>query len=328
MSSRRLSASRLRTIYARQAHPGWDETYLPSICATPSEAPSISRAYVLTPGKLEGRQVHLLSKPELSACLLGLYHPDVIGLQEQRMLSPEPAVHPLSNFPGETDIRLPPLKGVIDVADRLGYLPLLPTVKVFDPDHRDAARTVVFPWAGDLLFALKKEKGGAFLVNWTIKSEHASFKRPVIDHRCQKARAKAEFRLLARHEIEIVYYQDAGIPTFQLAGEDIDHHVVANLRQLFLHHRRKIGLTAEQYQEILHRYAVALESGIAPGEVILSFTQRQRFSIDQVRSSLYQAIWNRQLRVDLFRPILINVPLHPETKDVLDVYGAWFRAAP
>ena len=99
---------------------------------------------------------------------------------------------------------------------------------------------------------------------------------------------------------------------------------IRDSRQLFLHHRRPLGLTDEQKWEMLHKFGIALQERISPAEIITAYVERQRFSVEQCRSILWQAIWHRQLRVDLFRPLLINQPLHPETRDILDVYAEWF----
>ncbi len=320
-----ICPERLKTIYRRQANtPPWDGSYVPSTLATPQEAPSISRAFIMTPEKFGVREIHLLSTPERNAALLGLYHPAIVGLQEQRMLSPEPAMHPLWTWAGIDRTRLTPFKGVIDVAERLGHLDLLPKVKVPNPDAPDSPLTMVFPWTGDLLWAIKGKGEALHCVNWTVKSEYEEFKRPC-SHRDGKPRGNDSARTIARHQIEQSYYHDAGIPTVRVADECIDCDVASNLRQLFLHHRRELRLNKEQCWEIQHKYQIALESGNPPSEVIIDLTGRQRFTLDQCRSLLYQLIWYRQLRVDLFQPVLINRPLHPETRDVLEVYAHWFR---
>jgi hypothetical protein len=326
-SKKGISAVRLMTIYRRQSNPSWDDSYKPSILATPQEAPSKSRAYILTPQKLNCRETHLLSTPERNAALLGLYHPRVIGLQEQRMLSPEPALHPLWTMPGVDRTSLPSFKGVIDVAERLGFLDILPRVKVPHPKNIGSQMIMVFPWCGDLLWAIKHDTGSIYCVNWTIKEERAHFKRPSIPRDGKPQRQEVTRDVIARHEVEMSYYEEANIRTIQVANEDIDNHVAANLHQLFLHHRRDLGLTVNQREEILHRFQVAFEAGIPPVDVILSFAERGRFSVEQCRSYLFQAIWFRQLRVDLFKPILINRPLHPESKDVIEVYANWFKGA-
>lgn len=320
--SKGINEARLKSIYSRQGTPGWGQDYTPSILATPQEAPSISHAITMTPSKLNGRETHLLSLPERNACLLGLYNPQVIGLQEQRMLSPEPCQHPLGSFPEEGRAVLPPLKGIIDVADRLEYLDLLTRLNVENRNVPGNLVPVVFPWVGDLLWALKDTSGKIFNVNWSVKGTYIDFKRPSIN--CS-GKAKEARRALGRHEIEKIYYQDAGIRTVLVADEGIDRHVSANLRQLFLHHRRSLHLTVEQRDEILEKYRSAMEIGIPPIEVIIQFSERGRYTVDQCRSLLWQAIWNRELRVYLFNPILINRPLMHEIRDVIDVYSDWFK---
>lgn len=324
-SKKGITAARLKTIYQRQSNPGWDATYLPAILATPQEAPSISRAFILTPEKLAGREAHTLSVAERDAALLGFYHPDVLGLQEQRMLSPEPTVHPLWSYSEIDRSALKPLKGVIDVAERLDLLDILPRISVPDPEVPGQRMTVVFPWCGDLLWVIAAPGGYIYCVNWTIKDKRQSFVTASPRRNGGPPPREASRELLARHEIEAEYYADAGIRTVRVTGEEISFHVAANLRQLFLHHRRDLSLTAEQQEEILEKYRWALQLGITPGEVISIFTERGRYSVDQCRSVFYQAIWNRDLRLDLFRPILINRPMNPETLDVLEVYGDWFR---
>lgn len=316
-----INASRLKTMYERQASPSWDGDYVPAILATPQEAPSISRAFILTPEKLQTREVHLLSTPERNAALLGLYHPDVIGLQEQRMLSPEPSPHPLWTFPGMNRAGLPAIKGLIDVADRLGYLNLLKRITVENENEPSGHSSLIFPWIGDLLWAIRTASGAVFNINWTVKSSYAGFK-----HSFPRAKKTSDMaRVLARHETEKAYYEDAGIKTVQIADEAIDSHVAANLRQLFLHHRYQLGMTVEQRAEILHKFQCALDAGVPPVEVILQFSGRGRFTVHQCRALFYQAIWNRELRIDLFHPILINLPQRPEERDVLDVWADWFR---
>lgn len=316
---------RLKTIYGRQKECYWDDRYLAGIFATPQEAPSVSRAYVLTPEKLGGRETHVLSTPERNAALLGLYHPQVVGLQEQRMLSPMFAQHPLWTWPGIDRTTLKPLSGVIDVADRLGYLKQLPLVWVPHPTAPDHKMSVVLPWCGDLLWALNTPANGICCINWTVKGNHEDFIRPLAPLQQKRPAPRLSQALLARHEIEAAYYCDAGIRTVRVAGDDIDAHVVANLRQLFNHHRRPLALRPDQRQEILEKYRTALQLGVPPSDVIELLVGRGRYSVHQCRSLLYQAIWNRELRVDLFRPVLINRPLRPEERDVADVYAAWFQ---
>ena len=52
--------------------------------------------------------------------------------------------------------------------------------------------------------------------------------------------------------------------------------------------------------------------------------------VDQRRSyeckiEMYQSIWQRQLRIDLFQYFFFDHALIPESRDVLDLYGEWFK---
>lgn len=323
MGKKGINEQRLKTIYLRQREPRWDSTYQPAILATREEAPSCSRAAILTPEKL-GREVHVLSRSEKAAALLGLYHPQFIGLQEQRMLSPQGAPHPLFTMPGVQGILLSPLRGVIDVASRLGYLQMLPKITVPDPAQVDTKRAVVFPFVGDLLWAVRDQEQIRCL-NWTVKDKSESFKKRKLIGARKTNRVTETEQAIARHTIERVFYEDAGIPTVQVAGDQIDLQVVGNLRQLFLHHRRKLRVNDEQRIALEERFRSALQTDIPPADAILSFLRHQKVESTDAVSCLYQMVWRRQLRVDLFAPILIDRPLRPETRDVLDVYAQWFR---
>lgn len=323
-----ISPTKLKTIYQRQQSPTWDLTYVPGILATPQEAPSSSRAFNLIPKKFGCREIHLLSIGERDAALLGIYHPIVVGIQEQRMLSPEPVMHPLWTYPGIDRSSLRHLNGVIDVAERLNLLDVLPRIKVSHPEKSDEQLTLIYPWCGDLLWAIARPGGRIECINWTIKDKRQNFMR-AWPSRFGKLRSSEPTRsILARHEIEAVYYADAGIQTIQIAGEEIDKHVAANLRQLFLHHRQELSISDVQRSEILQKFNEAMKLGITPAEVITVFAERGRYSVHECRTVFYQAIWNRQIRVDLFQPILINRPMHPEVRDVIDVYAEWFGAMP
>lgn len=322
MAGKGISISRAKTIYQRQKDACWDERYIPGILATPKEAPSISHAYILVPKKLRGREVHLLSTGERNAALLGLYHPSVIGLQEQRMLNPTAGPHPLWSHPAADRSSLKHLAGVIETAEQLGMFDELPVLSAPDPSTPGARMSIVYPWCGDLLWAIHLEDGGIGCINWNIKDKTSAFS--------QASAAKngsLSIQLLARYEIEAAHYASAGIRTVSVANEQIDEHVSANLRQLFLHHGRKTSVSEDHRQEIICRYQSALSLEIPPSDVIAYYAERNIFPVDETRTILFQAIWNRDIRVDLFKPILINRPMRAEERDVLDVYRDWFDGA-
>lgn len=315
---------RLRQIAKRQSNPTWDKDYIPAILAVRGEAPGKSHALTITPEKLDGREVHLLSLAEFQATLLGLYHPDSVGLQEQRAFSRGASPHPLHNFESASPVGLRPLSGIVDVADKLGYLDTLPTVKIKDETAPSGNRRVVFPFIGDLLWAMKTKDGRYYCLNWSVKDTEDSFKRPLEGKRFITPSGKVANGILVRHELERAYYEEAGIRTVFLAADTIDEHVCSNLRQLFLHHARSISMPSAECEELIERYRNCLNSGTPVFELIARLTGAGKYSLDDCRNVLYQAIWKRKLRVDLFRPVLINRPLHPEALDVLEVYADLF----
>lgn len=323
-TSRRPTLARLKTILKRQDNPTWGLDYTPAILAVRGEAPSVSHATIIIPEKLSLREVHVLSSSEYSAVLLGLYHPNVVGLQEQRMLSPGPRAHPLHNFPGAVAGGLPPFKGIIDVAQRLGYLSMLPRGRMNDPEREGLRREIVFPYVGDLLWAMQCSDGRYYCVNWSVKDSESAFKRPLEHERFVTPLGQVSTGLLARHELERTYHSDAGIRTVLVTGDAIDEHVRANLHQLIIHHCRKVTLPIDVQAELLDRFRSCLETGTPPNELIVRLAGADKYSIEDCKNVLYQGVWHRRLRVDLFQPLLIDRPLKPEVLDVLDVYADWF----
>lgn len=319
-----VTPERLRTILQRQEKPRWGADYIPSILATPSEAPSISRAVILSSAKL-GRDVHALSEPEKKASLLALYYPKLVELHEQKMLSPTPRPHPLFDFPSEPQFGLPHLRGTLAVAQQLGYLDLHPCVRVPDASNPAGKRWVPFPYMGDLLLYLRGLDGGIYCVNWSIKDSEQDFERPGPSKRPRRLGAADIQDALARHEIEDVYYADAGIPTMKIAGEQIDANVAANLAQLFFYHKTRLDISAQLQSDLLRKFQAGLASDISPMEVILSIRSHSDVAVRDCTTVLYQAVWSRKLRVDLFKPVVIDRPLRPEQRDVLDVYAHWFK---
>lgn len=318
-----ITLERLKLILRRQDSIRWGADYIPSILATPQEAPSLSRPSILTSGLLR-REVHVLSPHERIAALLALYNPALVELHEQKMLSPGARAHPLSGFPGMTFADQPPILGTIDVADRLGYLSHLPRLKISNPEDSAHPKTVIFPYTGDLLLYLKNDKNRVYCINWNIKDKKSSFSHRLGSRSRQSSHLENSQEILARHQIEEVYYKDANIRTIYFTGDAVDRHVTANLTQLFGYHRKVLLLNDELKEDVFTKFRVALATGIPPMEVIMLLCERGRVSSFDCRTILYQAIWQRKLKVDLFRPILIDHPLVPQTRDVLDEYADWF----
>ncbi|MEX3897830.1 hypothetical protein [Paraburkholderia sp. BR10954] len=323
MGTRRPSFERLLIIMERQRDPGWGSEYQPAIRAVRGEAPNISHALTFRAMKVPGRDIHVLSAQESHALLLALYHPGVVGVQEQLAMMPHGRPHPLHNFPGAIAGKLAPLRGIVDVAERLGYTHLLP--RVWGPGPGGRPCELVFPYVGDFLLAFCKPEGDYCCINWSVKDSEIRFKRPI---GTGKRRDQFPESLLPRHELECTYYADAAIRTILLASDLIDWNVRANLRQLFLHHCREVSLSGDEQAELLARFHHCLETETPPSELIFRLTGAGKYSVDDCRNVLFQGIWFRKLRVDLFQPVLIDRPLRPEMQDVLVKYADWFSESP
>jgi len=326
MTSTRPRWERLRTILERQEQAKFGPDYQPAIRATPREAPSISRCAVVQSAKLR-REVHLLSTPELHAALLALYHPNLFDLHEQKMLSVDPQPHPLFSHPTAVGLRLSPVCGTVVVAERLGHIDLHPKVKAPSVSKSKEWMWVPYPFIGDLLLFLT-DRGGPYCVNWTTKLTREDFVRPLVRTGPIKKPAVAFRRIQARQEIERDYYADAGIHTVQIAGTDINKHVAANLRQLYGWQLQTIKLSENLRVELHHKFETALDLKIPPIDIIAQFMMRHLCRREDCLAVLYQSIWRRLIRVDLFRPVLVDRALHLENRDVLVEYKSWFERKP
>jgi len=315
------SVQRLTQILQRQDPPAFGRDYAPSLLATVDEAPSSSNASQVWSVLLD-RYVHVLSHPELKVLCIVLYCPWLFDLQEQRLLHFEERPHPLQGHPLASRMELPSLRGALQVAESLGVLKYYPTFWATNDDAR-----VKMPVAliGDLLLYLSDAQG-AFCVDLDIKKTQDAFHRPFQKSRNAANPTRAQHQEEARHLIEKVRYLDGGIKTIEIAtDEDIDPHVAANMRQLLLWQKRKSDLSDERRLEVLDQYQSALVRGVPPLDAMYGMLNRRiGGTVDQLKAELYQAIWSRKIRIDLFQPIYIDKPLRPERRDVLEKYKEWF----
>ncbi|CAP40550.1 conserved hypothetical protein [Bordetella petrii] len=316
------SLSRLQAIERRQCPPGWGSEYVPSMRATRDEAPKISRPSTVYSDKI-GRDIHLMSLPERAACLLALYNPRLFDLHEQHMLSPYPTEHPLAGHTLAKSQQLPRLAGTIAVADRMNMIGKHPTVWDTDEAHRNEdSNRIPFPYIGDLLLFLADTQG-AYCVNWTVKKNAAQFGTPAASMR----RGDTRFNKSSddsRHRLEEQYFADGGIRTVRVSAEEIDANLIANLTLLVSRESAYRGMAGHIRETALQAYKEILESGLPPISVIAEMTRILDCSRNDCLTLLYGAIWNRDLRVDLYVPVLPDRPLRRERSDVLTDYRHWF----
>jgi len=314
------AAARMKRIYARQSKPAFGAKYQPAIRATREEAPKISWAFAMFDNKL-GRVMHLLSTHELAAALFARYIPNCWDVHEQAMLWTEPHTHPLFDYPGVDATTLTPVEGTLLAAHRLGHLAFHPKIRV--PSRDDIEGQVAYPLIGDLLLFLSDEQG-RYCVNWPIKRAAEDFWRPT-PFAGQKNMPRAIRRAIARTEIEMAYYESAKIRSHLVFFQPRFRRVVANLRLLHGFEVRRVQLPDEHRYEMVRRFNAAMANGGSATDQYLSLGARFACPWTTCQTVFFQAIWRRELRVDLYQPILTEYPIEPERQDFLDDIKDWFR---
>lgn len=321
-----VSAQRLAIINSRQDPPGWGPGYMPSMRATRDEAPTRSRPSMVRATAL-GRAIHCMSRAEFHATILALYQPRLFDLHEQHALSTVPTEHPLAGHPEGNGLSLPCIDGTVLIAERLGLLMRHPVVLMTVPstDGGSTFERVPFPYIGDLLLFLRDQEG-PYCVNWTVKKTSEDFKRTSFQTCRKPDRAEVHAaRAEDRHRLEEMYFACAGIKTVRVSEDLLNETVKFNLAMLIRADHLPVDLSSEVRAELVDRFKLCVLSREAILHHIPKMVSAFSCSQEEVLTVLYQAIWRRELRVDLYRPIMVDKPIHPERMDVLDMYASWFE---
>lgn len=324
MANPKKTEARLRQIRDRQWQDKWGKDYVPAIFATPKEAPSISECSILVPAKLGLRGVHTLSKSETWLAVFALFHPNVWDLHEGRILYPTPRVHFLHGHPRAKGQKFPPLRGTLDVMERMGILERHPVCKVRVGKETIRLIDAPFPYIGDLLLFLEDSRG-PYPVNWNVKDSEAAFhtSRP----RRGKPRVPNDPAAIDRNAMEVHYYADGEIPTRQLAGAMIDYELRCNLLELFKAHSHPINIPLELRPQIIEVFANAVGTRLPADKVCKELSAKHQLPLEDLVFLLKQSIWSRKIRIELFSRFLMNKPLKPQIRDPLEVYSDWFARA-
>lgn len=315
----RINEERLRLIQKRQLHDAWGKDYVAALWATPREAPGISTPTILHPAKLGGRPTHTLSRAETTAALLALYHPHVWDMHEQRMLYPGPRPHFLDGHPLGIGLTFKPLRGTLAVAEDLGCLGKHPKCRA---KVGDQVVWAPFPFLGDLLIYMS-DADGPFAVNWTVKDKREDFRRQG-PRQGKPQTAEEAPSALQRHALETMYYQDAGIPTHQVAGREIDATLRANLHRLFLSHAEPAPFHRVVCEKLWEHFGKEVGGTTPTYKLVREVAQHLNVHSLIVKNVLEQGVWNRRIPVDMFEPILMDRPLRRENTDPLTVHKDWF----
>lgn len=326
MGKHRMSYARLNEVLSRQDPPAVGRAYQPAIRATREEAPSNCRpAYIWS--ELLGREVATLSEPERATLAIALFCPWVKDLQEQRMLPILRSPHPLSQHPLGAGKPYPQLEGTLAVANRLGLLRYHPTVH--RPESEGQPPTEVPGcFIGDFLLFLE-DQAGAYCINLNVKSTRTEFCTPQVGVTLKTDMARASAAEQARHAIERELYTAGGIKTVEIAGDELPEILIANLKQLLLWQKRKHTLNEEEEARVLEAFCIALDAEVSALEVMNAMHQSMRIGFYEQKIVLYQGIFTRRIRVDLFDcHFFIDRPMRPESRDVLEVFKHWFSRTP
>ena len=110
-----------------------------------------------------------------------------------------------------------------------------------------------------------------------------------------------------------------------MTGVEIDPGLVANLRELFGWHWRCTSAPAAAKAVAIEMYRQSIGGTKAAFQIAAEVSKVTGASIYDAKIFLYEAIWNRELIVDLFAPLLIVQPLTASRRDPLVVYSEWLR---
>lgn len=319
--------TRLKRLLERQGGENkFGADYQPANTFTASEQPGDSRPSSVVVEKVPGRELIAQSKIERPPLLLALYHPGVFEVNELRMLSPVPRVHPLVGHPFADGWQFPNLRGTLSVADRLGLLGRHP--KLWWPEEQGGpGEWVPVPFIGDhLIFLIGTNR--PYCVNWTIKKDEADFKSRAIRSGPTPKQRSPEPKEIQRHEIEEFYYTDAWIPTYRVTSGTIDKAVAINLEDLVTWQRREllrpVDLMVEN--EVIGLAKALVQERWQMNQIINHIAGSYSLPAYDVKIIVKRAMWNRKIRVDLFRRLRDDEPVWPETRDVLVEYAHLFES--
>lgn len=313
------SVRNLNNIIMRQKPERFESFYTPAIQATRSEAPRTSRPSIIRSSRL-GRDLHLLSIPERIATLLALYNPSVFDVHEQKMLSMLPIPHPLTGHARSIGMSLKAMRGTLSICEQMGELHRHAVISI---PYDGQWEKVPYPYVGDLLVFCVNDQGKPYCVNWTVKKYVEDFyekNRGRIKSLQQQRRDEqsAEFR----QKVEELYYKDAGIQTIRVTPESVDAQVFWNLELLFSWHNRIIVLEASVIADLMAELNAGLLTGLVPFSIISKYLKYGDRS--HLLCVYYRSIWERNLKVNLFEPVLVDKPMHAQQVDVLGKYGCMF----
>lgn len=318
MRKTKPSPARLEEIKRRQDPPQWGTGYVPGQLATREEAPDYSRASKIQSYWL-GRTAHAVSEPELYSYVLASWLGVFFELHEGRMMHPEPAPGFLANCPGLSQQYVGRHQGTINAAQRLGLLHFHPTL-------RTRKGVIAYPMLADQLYFARDEEG-VYAVNWCIKNEPEDFEK-AFSVRGPTEKKKSDEEHQARLLIEAEVFRDAGIRTIHVALRDIPEHLRHNLRALYPFQFRSDSLCNNLREDFISTVGERLPKQVPVIETIATMMRRNGGTQYDYQVAFYQAVWRKEIRCDLLRPLTIDMPLRSADKDLVRHFVHWYTRRP
>ena len=320
----RVSQTRLEEIEARQGVRRWGDDYEPAILANRQEAPTESWATEVK-STFSDRYHHTLSTVETKALVVIMYHANagVFEIHEGHVLPTVLSDHPLVGHLKALGMRLPKMRGTVAVADSLGALDRHPTVYVRAKGK--GQRTITpFPFVGDFLIFLE-DVDGPYCINWSVKLSPLDFIKSPFASQYKRNPAEVERYEYLRHRIEEILFAEVGVRTVRVTAEDLDNQLSANLTYLCLWIQRRAACSEIDRRRIVTAFRVGLIEQLTFLDVAMHLQVDHGLSLDLIKIVLNRAIWYRELRVDLYTPLLFDQPMCPEKRDVLKEHAHLFK---
>lgn len=317
------SPRRLAVILERQDPVRWGAKYIPGQLGTKEEAPEASRPGTVY-SHLLGREVHVMGNPERYALLLGFYSGLVGELHEGRMIHSEPASGPMTGYEPAKGIPMVGHSGTINVADRLGLLRWHPTIQV--PDKADATKklTVGYPLLGDLLWYLHLP-GRIRCVNWTVKDKEEDFEKPYEGSWPPRRISASQVEAArARVLIEEATYLEAKVPTIRVALELIPVSLRENLRAIYKFLRYPCALDENLRRDFIGDINLRLSDCTSIFETARGYLSKYGGTLNEYQKAANQAIWNKEVRINLNQSFCFDQPVRPEPAKMLSKFAQWF----
>lgn len=323
MSNREMSAARAREIVKRQTPPRWGPRYIPGQRAVRGEKSGKSKASTI-PSSLLQRDVHAIAGTEKPYLALALYNPKLFELKEQHALSLKPGDHPLVGHPKARGLILPTTTGTAAVAERLGLGNKHPRAREdLGPGAETPFRYIAAPMLRDLLLFLEDE-AGPYCVDWDVKDRVGDHGMPGPSTWAKRTAPRTIENAQSIDAIYVEYMRELGIRVVRVAKEELDPMLVTNLLRLLKFHSQTIESAPHVQVELLEAYCEALAIG-RPASLVMNDFIRAGVDPDECRRVLFQGIWYRKVRIDLFSGWMIDHPMTPERRDPLVVYGDLFK---